>query len=122
MIDHTLNKAVAGNEDYLISRIKHLDPNTKWQVTARPYKSKRSNQQNARYWAFLTDFGKSIGYSSDEMHELCKYKFLREHVEINGEAMIKLKSTPKTNTKEFAEYCEACEMWAASLGFVWGGE
>ena len=36
-----------------------------------------------------------------------------------GEVMLKLKSTPKTNTKEFAEYCEACERWASDNGFYW---
>lgn len=122
MIDHTLDKSVNGNFSYLITRLNHLDPNTKWQITARPYKSKRSNQQNSRYWAFLTELGAHLGYTRDEMHDLCKYKFLSEQVEVNGESMVKLKSTHKTNTKEFAEYCEACEMWAVSLGFVWGGE
>ncbi len=122
MIDHTLNKAVAGNYAFLIKRLDALDPTVKWQISARPYKSKRSNAQNSRYWAFLTAFGDHLGYTRDEMHDLCKYKFLSVVVGINNEFLTKLKSTPKTNTKEFAEYCEACERWAASLGFVWGGE
>jgi hypothetical protein len=122
MIDHTLNKAVAGNYAFLIKRLDALDPTVRWQVSVKPYKSQRSNAQNARYWAFLTAFGDYLGYTRDEMHDLCKYKFLSVVVGINNEFLTKLKSTPKTNTKEFAEYCEACEAWAASLGFVWGGE
>ena len=117
MIDFTLN---AQNRPNLIDKIAHLDcSNQLWQVTIRPYKTKRSNAQNARYWAFLTAFGNHLGYTSEEVHELCKYKFLREYVTVNGEEMIKLKSTPKTNTKEFAEYCEACERWAIDNGFYW---
>lgn len=109
----------AHNRANLIDKINRLDCTAQlWQVNIRPYKAKRSQPQNARYWAFLTAYGEHLGYTKDEMHELCKFKFLSEHIEINGEPMIKLKSTPKTNTKEFAEYTDACEMWAAQNGFV----
>lgn len=112
----------ASNRPYLHDRIDRLDPTRLWVITAREFKAKRSNQQNARYWAFLTAYGEYLGYTRDEMHDICKYKFLREVVEVNGEEVIKLKSTPKTTTKEFAEYCEMCEMWAAQNGFLWGME
>lgn len=118
--DHTLNKAVANNYEFMLKRFAQLDHNTRWQVTVRQYKSKRSNSQNSRYWAFLTEFGKYLGYTKDEMHDLCRLKFLSERVEIGNELIRKLKSTPKANTKEFSDYSEMCEMWAASLGFVWG--
>lgn len=106
------------NKPYLIERINALDPYKHWVVTIRERSSKRSNQQNSLYWLFLQGFGRHLGYTSEEMHELCKYKFLSEHVMIGGKDMVKLKSTPKTTTKEFAEYYEMCVMWAATLGYV----
>ena len=108
------------NRPFLFAKLEKLDPKVVWTVSAVPVKRKRTLSQNARYWAFLTAFGNYIGYTKDEMHQLCTYKFLFDMVEVNGEPMKKLRSTPKEGTKEFAEYCELCEMWAAQNGFVWG--
>lgn len=108
------------NKPNLFEKIDRLDPHRDWQIIIREKQSQRSNQQNARYWAFMTAFGAYLGYTKDEMHDLCRMKFLSEGVNINGVDMMKLKSSPKTSTKEFAEYSEQCEIWANSLGFVWG--
>ena len=86
-------------------------------VTAQKYKSKRSTQANARYWSFVTGLADHIGISKDEMHDILKFKFLSDDLEVGGEMVRKLKSTPKTDTKEFAEYCEKSEAWASSLGY-----
>lgn len=86
-------------------------------VTAQKYKSKRSDAQNSRYWSFVTGLADHIGISKDEMHDILKFKFLSDDLELNGEMMRKLKSTPKTDTKEFSEYCEKSEEWASSLGY-----
>ena len=110
----------AANRQYLHQKIDQLDcSNGTWMVSIRPYKAKRSNPQNSMYWQFLTDFGKYLGYSQDEMHDLCRFKFLREAVEVGGQRMPKLKSTTKLNTKEFSEYFEACVQWASENGFIW---
>jgi hypothetical protein len=107
------------NRPFLISKIERLDPHKLWVVDVREKKAKRSNQQNSRYWLFLQGFGQYLGYTKDEMHDLCRYKFLAERVMVGDQEMVKLKSTPKTTTKEFAEYCDLCIMWAAQLGYVW---
>jgi hypothetical protein len=123
MIDHTLNKAVSGNEEFLISRIKQLDPTKRWQVKAVEYKSKRSIEQNDRLWKLYTDLGKYIGEDDpEEVHKLMGYKFLRYPKTVNGEQFWFIKSTTKLNTTEMTEYQESIERWGASLGFVWGGE
>ena len=104
---------------YLKDKLDRLDFRKQWVVTIAERKKTRTNAQNARYWAFITAFGSYLGYEREEMHEICKYKFLSEHVEIGGDDVVKLKSTPKTDTKEFSEYCENCERWASQLGFAW---
>lgn len=114
----TIEFCLSGNNlPVLYEQLQKLDPSQRWKVEVRRWKSKRSQEQNARYWAFITGFGKYLGYTKEEMHDLCRYKFLFDVVEINGNKMRKLRSTPKESTAEFAEYSEHCERWASELGY-----
>jgi len=116
MIDFTMNSV---NRQNLYEMLARLDPLRLWQVEVREKKHKRSQEQNRRYWKFLGEWAKAYGADSEYMHGLCKKKFLLiEIIEVMGEPYAITKSTPKTNTKEFAEYTEACERWAAENGFV----
>lgn len=117
--DHTLNKAVANNYEFMLKRFAQLDPNTRWQVTVRPYKSKRSTDQNSRLWDLYTAIGKYIGEESESVHQLMGWKFLRYQTAVNGEVVEAIKSTTKLNTAEMVEYQDAIERWAADIGFVW---
>jgi hypothetical protein len=110
------------NREFLFKKIENLDPTKQWICNITEKKSKRSSDQNSRYWKLLTDFGRYLGYESEEMHEICRYKYLREYVVVGDERMEKLKSTTKLNTQEFTEYMDAIDRWAVSLGFVWEGE
>jgi hypothetical protein len=121
MIDHTLNKAVSGNYSFLIKRLDALDPTVKWQITARPYKSKRSLEQNDRLWELYSAIGKYIGEDSNRVHELMGYQFLRSQTVIAGVPVEIIKSTTKLNTQEMCDYQDAIERWANDIGFVWGG-
>jgi hypothetical protein len=122
MIDHTLNKAVAGNYSFLIKRLDALDPTVRWQVSVKPFKSTRSTEQNSRLWKLYTELGQYIGHSPDEVHQLMGYKFLRELKTVNNEPLEVIKSTTKLNTKDMTDYQDAIVRWAADIGFVWGGE
>lgn len=106
------------NRPYLFQKIGQLDPHKRWIVTVREKQIKRSNAQNSRYWLFMQGFARHLGYEKEEMHDLCRMKFLSERVIVGDKEMIKLISTPKTTTKEFTEYCDACIRWAAELGYV----
>lgn len=106
------------NKQYAIEKIQRLDCTaTKWVMNIREQKSKRSNEQNSRYWKLLTEFGKHLGYTQDEMHDICRFKLLRNAVEIEGERLPLLKTTTKLTTKDMAEYQEAIELWAGKLGY-----
>jgi len=118
--EHTLNKAVNNNYEFMLKRFAQLDPNTRWQVTVRPYKSKRSIDQNSRLWDLYTAIGKYIGEDAERVHEFMGWSFLREQATVNGETIWKIKSTTKLNTAEMVEYQEAIERWAAEIGFIWG--
>lgn len=107
------------NRPYLFQRIEQLDPHVQWVVSVKPRKSKRSIEQNRRLWELYAAIGAYIGEEKDAVHELMGYKFLRELKTINGETVEVIKSTTKLTTAEMAEYQEAIERWAASIGFWW---
>jgi hypothetical protein len=116
LIEFDLN---SHNRAALNARLDALDLTaTIWHVTARPKKSKRSTEQNSRYWKLITDFGKHLGYAPDEMHDICRFKFLRNAIEIEGERLPLLKTTTKLTTGEMADYQNMIERWAAGMGFV----
>ena len=52
------------------------------------------------------------------MHDLCRFKFLRNAITIEGERLPLLRTTTKLTTAEMAEYQDAIERWAAGMGFI----
>jgi len=115
--NHTLDKSIPRNVEYLNEQIARLDPMIRWSIKAVPFKSTRSTEQNSRYWKLLTELGHHIGHSPDEVHQLMGYKFLRELKTVNGENVEVIKSTTKINTKSMAEYQDAIERFGAEIGF-----
>ena len=106
------------NKPFAKAKIDQLDCTvTRWVMTIRERKSKRSIEQNSRYWKLLTEFGKHLGYTPDEVHDIARFKFLCNAIEIEGERLPLLKTTTKLSTGDMAEYQTAIEQWAASLGF-----
>ena len=97
--------------------IGELDLETKWEVEIKPFKYSRSIQQNKRYWKLIEELGNFLGYDDQEMHELCKYKFLSYKQEMLGDEMIVVPSTAKLTIKEFVEYSSKVEQFAFTLGF-----
>ncbi len=85
------------------------------EVTMQLLKSKRSVQQNRLWWLFIGIIAKEIGYTKEEMHEICKFKFLkREKVdEATGEVFPYLASTTTLNKSDFADMVNDLIRWAA---------
>ena len=107
------------NKPHAIAHIERLDPTKQWEMIIRERKSKRSLEQNERYWDLLTDLGNYLGYTKDEMHDMMRFKLLRTKVIVEGEALPIMKSTTKLNVAEMTQYMEQIEHWAATIGFVW---
>ena len=108
-----------GNHSHLFKQLEALDPTERWAVSWKPWKSKRSLDQNARYWKLVTAFGEHVGYERDEMHQLMGYKFLRyEKICRDGLRRTFIPSTTKLNTAEMADYQERIERLAAQQGFI----
>lgn len=85
------------------------------EVVIRQVRSRRTLRANRYYWIVVTLMADEFGYDKHEMHELLATKFLRfEHCRITGSP--RRKPTPECDTKEFAEYVDACIRLAAEHG------
>ncbi len=85
------------------------------ELIIRRKKKHRSIQQNRLWWLYMTMLGEFLGYSKDEMHEICKFKFNKKEVvdETTGEVFEYVQSTSKLSTVEFMERIEALYKWGA---------
>lgn len=80
-------------------------------VVRRPRKH-RSDRQNRYYWGVLIAIlAEHCGYTSEELHEALKWKFLR--VEADG-PLPTVRSTTSLSTVEFEEYLEKVRIWAST--------
>ena len=83
-------------------------------VSIKPFTKTRSLNQNAYYWAViiatLADF---TGYSTDEMHEVLRVKFLPYKANVGNEEVTITKSTTDLDTTEFEKYLAEIREWAS---------
>lgn len=109
----------------LAKKIAKLGDGYYW-VEVYRIKCLRTLAQNRYYWKLLEYIEKKTGHTKDELHELLKYKFLSENVDIpipGGDEKIKfpdskylrIKSTRELSTAEFGEYIEKIKRWASFL-------
>ncbi len=80
----------------------------------------RSNPQNSYYWGVIIKLiSEHLGYTTEETHEILKYKFLKIDFEIpqKSKAQTELvpisRSTTQLDTKEMEEYLSQVRMWAS---------
>lgn len=104
----------------VLKDIGNLHPEKEWEVTIKPYKKSRTNNQNALYWKWLTIISEHTGYTQDELHEGMKRNFIGEDIgsDIFGNTYIRAKSTTNLTTKEFTEYMDKVNIFAANEGLV----
>jgi hypothetical protein len=82
----------------------------------------RSHAQNRRYWKILLGLSMHTGNTKDELHDICKAKFLPKTLAIcDGNGVIVGEfviggSTRKLTPQEFTDYMDAVEAWALTLG------
>lgn len=85
--------------------------NKRVEVTIRPWKAKRSrNQNNYYHGAIVPIIADYCGYTHEEAHEALKHQFLTEHT--NG-PLARVRSTTSLTTQEFEDYAERVRLWAS---------
>lgn len=99
-----------------------VETGKRYRITISEF-DKRSLPQNNLYWEWMTRLGQHFSksgakYSSEEMHDLMRHKFLGYvNKKIgNTELQPQLRSTTDLTKKEFSEYMMKIEVWAAEHG------
>jgi len=76
----------------------------KIEIRARVYKSKRSDEANALYWAWLTLLQEETGQNKDDFHDFFKKRLLTRIVNVSGTEEKVVGSSANLNTLEFYDY------------------
>jgi len=112
----TQGKLILENQSRFLVDLSRLE-GKEIELTIRQKKSKRSLNQNSAYWGIMIEilseceaFG---GYTKDEIHDALRKEFLSKIDPITG--LTKIRSTTSLNTKEFAEYYDTIQRWAAQF-------
>lgn len=85
------------------------------EISVKEFRRTRSSQSNRYYWGVVVPIiAEHLGYTSDEMHEALKYKFLRLEAECAATDLPKIRSTATLDVKEFGTYLENVITWAGS--------
>lgn len=86
-------------------------PDGKYQLEVNELRSKRSDEQNRYYWLYLGVVSRETGYTTNELHEWAKGKFLTKQVKhIFGDPVRERRSTTKLTKGEFVEYLMEIEL------------
>lgn len=95
--------------------INQLPPD-RYRIKICKYSQRRSVEQNSFYWKMLSIASMEIGYETEELHEIMKFKFLRRTVisETSGEMLDYIKSTSKLTVTEFREYIDKCKRYLSN--------
>jgi hypothetical protein len=81
-------------------------------VTVRRHRRTRSDRQHRYYFGVVVEIlSEFTGYTSDEMHDALKWKFLQVDP---GSSLPTVRSTTNLTTVEFEDFLERVRMWAAA--------
>lgn len=91
------------------------------EVVIRKARSKRTIKQNNYYFGVVLKIiaeesgnWDEKGYTTHDLHDYFKAKFLQKRIEIFGKTYTVIRSTTDLNTKEFTEYIRQIKMFVAS--------
>ena len=109
------------NKPSLYKQIEALDPTIKHVAEIKPYKSKRSLEQNRWVRGYAKDLGQHLGYEADEMYELLMYKFNPLFIvdKETGEQIRMAGHFSSLKTDVAADVQDQIQRWGGNLGFYW---
>ena len=107
--------------DSCIDKLYALGANedSPYEVTIQKYKSKRSSEQNNRYWLLLRTFSKETGHTVDELHAILATELLGIDTlesDVTGKTYELPYSTSKMKVDDFGEYMERVEQFMSEYG------
>ena len=84
-------------------------------VTVENHRTKRSTPQNSYLWGVVYEvIARHTGYSSDQVHDLMRYQFLRVE-DGRTPGLYTITSTAKLSKDEFSTYIEEIKLWASEF-------
>jgi len=92
-----------------------------YEVVIQKYKSKRSTEQNNRYWMLLREFSKETGHTPEELHNIMSAEILGYESfdsKISDKTLTIPKSTTSLSVEEFGEYMQRVEQFMAEYGII----
>lgn len=102
-----------------------IKPEDDYELVLRKSSYQRSREQNRRYWAIVNEVSEQMTpagqkYSAATWHNYLKGRFLGYIEEIwpNGKRFTIPASSSALDVKEFAEYMQSVEVWAAQHGVL----
>jgi hypothetical protein len=97
----------------VVNYIASLTPEKIYRVKVTKKKNKRSLDQNALYWMWLTCIEQETGNEKEDLHDFFRIKYLGgEWREVFGEKCFKIVSTTKLNTDIFRQYLNKVQIFA----------
>lgn len=98
----------------IANELKHFE-GKRVEISVQKLKSHRSIQQNRLWWLYMGILSKELGYTKDEIHEICKFKFLKREkvIEKTGELIPYIESTTKLNKTDFSDMTSELIKWAS---------
>lgn len=85
------------------------------EIQVKKLSSKRTSRQNRLWWLYMTILANEVGYTKDEMHDICKFKFLkREKIdEKSGEVFEYIANSSSLTKSEFSDLTTDLIRWAS---------
>tara|TARA_R110002012_G_scaffold59425_1_gene155396 strand:+ start:1597 stop:1977 length:381 start_codon:yes stop_codon:yes gene_type:complete len=105
-------KIVFDNKAEFIDSVGRMEDGVRVVVEIREAENVRTNQQNKLWWSWMSIIGDELGYGKQEIHDICKYRFLLREEIIDGEIHQSLKSTTTLTKKEFKKLTQDVYYWA----------
>lgn len=100
-----------------IDFISRLNVDKPWTMKIERQKKKRTLNQNALYWQWVTIIGDHLGNFKDDMHEILKEDHMTPKIVIFQEEEREVRSIKNLSTKEMSVYMDRVSLWAnADMG------
>lgn len=96
-----------------INYIASLIPENIYRIKVTKKKNKRSLDQNALYWLWLTCIEQETGNEKEDLHDFFRLKYLGgEWREVFGSKCFKIVSTTTLDTNIFRQYLDKVQIFA----------
>ena len=86
-------KIVFDNKAEFLDSVGRMEDGVRVVIEIREAENVRTNQQNKLWWSWMSIIADELGYGKQEIHDICKYRFLLREEMIDGEIHQSLKST-----------------------------